>query len=166
MDSSKAHGSPLGTDEVALTRSSYGWPDEQFRVSDDIRNYFEQSVERKKSEHQAWLAKMANWRDRNPEKAATYHAFGQRIFREPLEGVGRRRTGFGAARKTSQAVLDIVSSCPMSSAAPLIDGLQWISREGYPVMGSDEYQDKTLVLPVARCISASESTRWVRSPMG
>ena len=142
VDSSKAHGSPLGTDEVALTRSSYGWPDEQFRVSDDVRNYFEQSVERKKSEHQAWLAKMANWRDRNPEKAATYDAFWSTDIPENLwKELVDAAPGSGATRKTSQAVLDhIVSKLPnVIGGSADLTGSNGSAVKGYPVVGSDEY---------------------------
>jgi transketolase len=37
-DSQKAHGSPLGEDEVRLTKEAYGWdPDAHFLVPDDVR---------------------------------------------------------------------------------------------------------------------------------
>ena len=38
QDSQKAHGSPLGNDEVRLTKQAYGWdPDRSFYVPDDVR---------------------------------------------------------------------------------------------------------------------------------
>ena len=38
QDSQKAHGSPLGPDEVRLTKLAYGWdPDAQFYVPDEVR---------------------------------------------------------------------------------------------------------------------------------
>ena len=41
-DTQKAHGSPLGEDEVRLTKEAYGWdPDRHFYIPDDVREVFE-----------------------------------------------------------------------------------------------------------------------------
>ena len=41
QDSQKAHGAPLGVDEVRLTKEAYGWdPDTSFFVPDDVRQHF------------------------------------------------------------------------------------------------------------------------------
>ena len=41
QDSQKAHGSPLGEDEVRLTKEVYGWdPDAHFLVPDEVREHF------------------------------------------------------------------------------------------------------------------------------
>ena len=41
QDSQKAHGSPLGEDEVRLTKEAYGWdPDAHFLVPDEVREHF------------------------------------------------------------------------------------------------------------------------------
>ena len=46
QDSQKAHGSPLGPDEVRLTKEAYGWdPDKTFYVpADDARTVFREAV--------------------------------------------------------------------------------------------------------------------------
>jgi len=47
QDSQKAHGSPLGEDEVRLTKEGYGWdPDAHFLVPDEVREHFENVRER------------------------------------------------------------------------------------------------------------------------
>ena len=44
-DSQKAHGSPLGPDEVRLTKEAYGWdPDRTFYVPDAARDHFRSAV--------------------------------------------------------------------------------------------------------------------------
>ena len=41
QDTQKAHGSPLGEDEVRLTKEAYGWdPDAHFLVPDEVREHF------------------------------------------------------------------------------------------------------------------------------
>jgi transketolase len=45
QDTHAAHGSPLGEDEVRLTKEAYGWdPDEQFQVPDEVLEHFRQST--------------------------------------------------------------------------------------------------------------------------
>ena len=42
QDTQKAHGSPLGEDEVRLVKEAYGWdPDRHFYVPDDVREVFD-----------------------------------------------------------------------------------------------------------------------------
>ena len=45
QDSQKAHGAPLGPDEVRLTKEAYGWdPDKTFYVPDDALRVFREAV--------------------------------------------------------------------------------------------------------------------------
>jgi transketolase len=74
--SSDAHGSPLGKDEVLLTKQNLGWPIEpSFYVPDEVRSHFSglQSVlEEKKQE---WDRLFASYRSRYPEEAARWDAW-------------------------------------------------------------------------------------------
>ena len=107
VDSSKSHGSPLGPDEVALTRQGFNWPDTEFYVPDDVGSYFQQAVTRKKNQHVQWQADFARWRDDNPEQAKTYDAhwsgeLAEDFWVELVEAA----PAAGATRKTSQSVLN------------------------------------------------------------
>jgi transketolase len=45
QDSQKAHGAPLGADEVRLTKEAYGWdPDAQFLIPDEAARLFRRAV--------------------------------------------------------------------------------------------------------------------------
>ncbi|RME43641.1 MAG: transketolase [Caldilineae bacterium] len=47
VDTSAVHGSPLGAEEVRLTKQAYGWdPDRQFYVPDEVLAHFRGAVER------------------------------------------------------------------------------------------------------------------------
>ena len=62
MGTSKAHGAPLGEDEVRATKELLGWdPDEQFVVPDEVREHFDQT-ERGAAFHADWNERFEHWR--------------------------------------------------------------------------------------------------------
>ncbi len=70
---SKAHGSPLGEEEVRLTKEALGWPAEPpFYVPDDVLAHFRQAVERGAQQQAAWQARFEAWAAANAEKAALW----------------------------------------------------------------------------------------------
>ena len=50
----KAHGSPLGPDEIAATRDAYGWPHDPFEIPADIKSAWEEIGARGRSERLLW----------------------------------------------------------------------------------------------------------------
>jgi transketolase len=70
-DSQKAHGSPLGPDEVRLTKEAYGWdPDKSFFVPDAALERFREAVAAGDALVEEWEARYYAYRDADP-KAAT-----------------------------------------------------------------------------------------------
>jgi transketolase len=71
QDTHAAHGSPLGEDEVKLTKEVYGWPDDKtFYVPDGAREPFEEAGERGEQLVAEWEQRLAAFRDAEPEAAA------------------------------------------------------------------------------------------------
>ena len=71
QDTSSAHGSPLGEDEVKLTKEAYGWPaDKTFYVPDEAREPFEEAGERGEQLVAEWEEQLAAFRDAEPDAAA------------------------------------------------------------------------------------------------
>src|SRR5581483_3224199 len=58
-NSEKAHGSPLGADEIAATRKALGWTAAPFEVPADILDLWRNAGKRGASEHAAWKKKVA-----------------------------------------------------------------------------------------------------------
>jgi transketolase len=70
QDTEKAHGSPLGEDEVRLTKEAYGWdPDAQFYVPDEVREHFRDAAERGAEAEQEWNERLAAYRSEHGELA-------------------------------------------------------------------------------------------------
>lgn len=75
-DTPEAHGSPLGEEEVRLTKKFYGWPeDAHFLVPDDVRGHMGQAVERGRQEEEKWNALADRYREAHPEQWARFEAF-------------------------------------------------------------------------------------------
>ena len=70
QDTQKAHGSPLGEDEVRLTKEAYGWdPDRHFYVPDDVREVFERVAAQGNTLINDWEHRVAGYRGDFPDLA-------------------------------------------------------------------------------------------------
>jgi len=68
QDTNKAHGSPLGEEEVRLTKEAYHWPtDEPFHVPEDCLAHFREAGERGAELESEWNERLAAYRSAEPE---------------------------------------------------------------------------------------------------
>jgi transketolase len=73
QDTTSAHGSPLGEDEVRLAKENLGWdPDAQFHVPDEALERFRQSCTQGSKLQSAWNALFDRYREDHPEQAALF----------------------------------------------------------------------------------------------
>ena len=71
---SKAHGSPLGADEIVLTKEAYGWTAEPFTVPSDVFEHFREAVDEGAELQDAWQAKFEAWRAAFPDLLTQWDA--------------------------------------------------------------------------------------------
>jgi transketolase len=70
QDTSKAHGSPLGEDNVRETKENYGWdPDAEFLVPDDALEHFRACCQRGQEFEEAWKGRFSAYRKAEPDLA-------------------------------------------------------------------------------------------------
>jgi transketolase len=70
QDSAAAHGSPLGEEEVRLTKQAMGWPTEEpFYVPENALTHFRECVERGADLQAEWESRLAAYEDEHPELA-------------------------------------------------------------------------------------------------
>ncbi|MBK9090912.1 MAG: transketolase [Holophagales bacterium] len=109
QDTSKAHGEPLGADEIRLTKEKLGWPaDAQFLVPDEVRAFFGEAAGRGTAEEGMWNARLSAYRAELPDLAAQLDLF---LSGSLPEGWEARVPSFPAdkplaTRQASGAVLD------------------------------------------------------------
>jgi transketolase len=76
QDTPEAHGSPLGEEEIKLTKRFYGWPeDEKFLIPERALNHFRQAVDRGKRWEAEWQEKFAAYKKAHPDLAAKFEAY-------------------------------------------------------------------------------------------
>jgi transketolase len=71
---SSAHGAPLGADEVIATKQVMEWPTEPFFVPDELAAAAEAVRAKGAAEYESWAAKLLEYRDAHPSKAADLDA--------------------------------------------------------------------------------------------
>lgn len=70
-NTSSSHGSPLGDDEIALSRKELEWPhEERFFIPEEAYAPFRDASARGAERHAAWDASFKNYQSSAPEKAA------------------------------------------------------------------------------------------------
>ncbi len=73
QDTSKAHGSPLGEDNVRKTKEKYGWdPDAHFLVPDEVLTHMRESCERGAEYEREWNERFDSFREAHADEAATF----------------------------------------------------------------------------------------------
>lgn len=79
QDTSKAHGSPLGEEEVRLAKRFYGWPeDAQFLIPEEALAHFRKALDRGAAWQREWEARMDAYAKEYPIEAGR--------FRDAMEG--------------------------------------------------------------------------------
>ncbi|MBL0937538.1 MAG: transketolase [Gemmatimonadaceae bacterium] len=73
QDTAKAHGEPLGKDEISLTKQAYNWPGtEPFFVPETAAAHWRERVAQRAASHGEWTARFDAYRAAFPELAAEF----------------------------------------------------------------------------------------------
>jgi len=109
QDSSKAHGSPLGEEEVRLTKEAYGWPAEpDFLVPDEVSEHFREGIGRGEQLVSEWDEKLEAYRAAEPGLAAELDMIVNGTLPDRWDAeipTFRPEDGRVATRKASQQVI-------------------------------------------------------------
>ncbi len=111
QDTAKAHGEPLGVDEVRLAKEVLGWPPNSFHVPGDVRDFMRETGAAGAGRQGEWQALLARYAEAYPDLA---EAFGRGVRGELPEGWDRELPAFPAdkplaTRAASGAVLDALA---------------------------------------------------------
>ena len=117
----RAHGEPLGADEVKATKHALGWPEEPtFLVPADVREEFTRKTRKLTRERKRWDREMTAWRARHPEMAEEWDRYWSHWLPDGFETVlleGAKTDKPVATRALSGQVIQ-----KMAGIAPFVVG--------------------------------------------
>src|SRR4051794_28265636 len=145
QDTEEAHGSPLGEEEVKLTKEAYDWPsDEPFFVPQEALDHFRECLDRGEEYENEWRQRFDTYRSEFPEEAAEFERIMEGRLPENWDADVPRFTpdrGALATRKASHEVIQWVaaqvpefiggSADLAPSTLTTIDDAESISRANY-----------------------------------
>jgi transketolase len=115
QDTAGAHGSPLGEEEIKLTKEAYGWPSQEpFYVPPEALSHFRQAIVRGEQWVSQWQARFEAYQAQHPAEAAEFERI--QLQRRPPEGwdadvpTKGPDAGMIATRKASQDVIQWVAA--------------------------------------------------------
>jgi len=137
QDSESSHGSPLGEEEVKLTKNAYGWESEEpFHIPDDALNKFREALEEGKKAEETWNADLDKYKEAFPIEAKQFNDWMNRdlsdklsealpVFEADEKGMASR----AASGKVINAIKDVVPNLFGGSAD--LGGSTKTDIEGY-----------------------------------
>lgn len=113
QDTAEAHGSPLGEEEVRLTKERLGWPVEPaFYIPDQALVQFRKAIDRGEEAESGWQKRLAAYRKALPDLAGEWDRF---VRRELPEGWAAKIPSFKpadgpmATRQASGKILNAIA---------------------------------------------------------
>lgn len=107
----KAHGAPLGAEEIKATKEALGMPKEDFYVPQGVINFFQQKLIQDAQEEEKWKRQWELWSKENPEKLQDYNKMQQNKLPTNLEELlwNFEIKAPISGRKASQDVLNVLA---------------------------------------------------------
>ncbi len=145
QDTGKAHGSPLGDEEVAGAKEFYGFPSQEpFFIPDGVLDHWKEAVAERAKAHQEWEGRFQAYKEAFPDEAAALERMPTHHNPEGWDADMPRKAADAkgmATRKASQEALQwLAGALPevvggsadlAPSTLTLIDGSDSVSREDY-----------------------------------
>ena len=106
----KAHGSPLGVEELAETKKALGLPEEEFFVPKSVETFFANKLVKEAAGEQEWKEMLRKWSEIKPDLYDRFMAMIEKRLPEDLEkrvDAIEMKTPLGG-RAASQIVLNIL----------------------------------------------------------
>jgi transketolase len=114
QDTAKAHGAPLGADEIKLTKENLGWPLEPtFLVPAEVKAFYEAAAARAAAAHAAWSERQAAWSAADATRATAWDAAWNRELPEGWDAdlpVFKAEDGGLATRAASGKAINVLAA--------------------------------------------------------
>jgi len=146
--SSKAHGSPLGPEEVLASKEALGLPKEEFYVPQSVISFFEQKLPKEAALEAEWNELFRKWAASHPDLAAEFQAMKERKLPRDLEEQLKKVAIKSpiAGRSASQAILQtlgkILPQLVGGSADLSCSDLTWM--KDYSIVSAEQPEGRNI----------------------
>lgn len=154
QDSPKAHGEPLGAEEIRRTKARYGWPpDATFLVPPEVKAHWEAAGRRAATAAAAWRARFAAYRVDHPADAAAFEAaIAGRLPADAfagLDAVGADRKPVATRKASAAALAALAPRVPtLVGGSADLAGSNGTTLAGSPWVGKGAYGGRNLAFGV------------------
>ena len=165
----KVHGSPLGPDEVKLTKEALGLPQEPFYVPQAVTDYFANKLEKDIALEKAWQTTFEEWAKQNPELLASFETMHHQALPADFEAKLRAFAIKGpvAGRKASEEVIGFITEMlPFvygGSADLSCSDLTMIKQ--FPIVGAGSFNGRNIKYGVREFGMATMATGLAQTQM-
>ncbi|MCH2242130.1 MAG: transketolase [Aquabacterium sp.] len=146
-NTAKAHGEPLGADEIALTRAALNWPHEPFHVPEPVYAAWDATIKGEEAQA-AWEAKLVAYRAAHPEQAAEFERrmkgeLPENFAEVAVEAVAsaHEKAETIATRKASQVALEFFTAAlpEMLGGSADLTGSNLTNTKSTPALRFDDH---------------------------
>jgi len=159
---SKAHGSPLGPEEVLTSKEALGLPKEDFYVPQAVLSFFEQKLPKQAALESAWNEMFRKWAGQYPDLAKEYEKMQSYFLPENLEELLKKIeikspiAGRSASNTVLQTLGQLLPQLIGGSADLSCSDLTMMKE--YPIVTSDNFQGRNIKFGVREFAMATISS--------
>lgn len=167
--SSKAHGSPLGPDEVKASKLALGIPEEPFFVPPAVYEFFKRKKSNDMAAEQAWQRNFEVWGNENPDKLRVFEQMRQKKLPEDLEAqvAALEIKAPVAGRKASQDVINFLDGILpyLYGGSADLSCSDLTMMKDFPVLSAGNFQGRNIKFGVREFGMATMATGLAETDM-
>lgn len=144
----KAHGSPLGPEEVELTKKALGLPEEDFYVPQSIYTFFEQKQQKDAQTEEKWQEMLLGYSRAHPELYDQFLAMRDKKMPQDLEETLRKMKMKSpqATRASSGDVIQVLADLlpQLYGGSADLSGSDCTMMKKYPLIAPNSFQGRNI----------------------
>lgn len=165
----KAHGSPLGQDEIKATKNALGLSDEPFYVEKEVRDFFSKKLKGDAQLEKEWNSLFKAWGDANPKLLQEFNAMNTQQLPEDLETSLKSlpiKTPI-ATRSASQEVINFITDFTpyLYGGSADLSSSDMTMLKKFPLLSSESYTGRNIRYGVREFGMATIATGLVKTGM-
>lgn len=144
----KAHGSPLGPEEIEETKKELGLPEEEFYIPQAVKTFFEEKLPKQAELENEWNKAFDAWHQAHPDLAKEFQAMHERVIPTNLEEM-LNKVEFSepiSGRKASQALLQVLGKeLPfLYGGSADLSGSDCTMMKDYPLIAQNDFKGRNI----------------------